>query len=176
MGIDYTEAYTSFHEENPKFMAGYSVCHYAPMIATLVEENHAQTLLDYGSGKGYQYLARRIHDVWGGILPHCYDPGVRQLSEKPIGQFDGIICTDVLEHIAEDDLDDVLLEIKGYSARRPKHNSFIFLVIACRPAKKHFADGTNVHLTIKPPTWWNDRLKILRQSGLLIRVEYDEKR
>jgi hypothetical protein len=40
-------------------------------------------LLDYGSGKGYQYLARRYHERWGGLLPHCYDIGVQQLSPSP---------------------------------------------------------------------------------------------
>jgi hypothetical protein len=170
--IDYSDAYRTFHRENPKFFPGYSVCGYAPAIAELVVKTHAKRLLDYGCGKGYQYLVRRVHEQWGGILPHCYDVGVPQLAKRPEGVFDGVICTDVLEHIAEADVDDILADIFDFAAADTP--SFVFLVIACRPAKKSFADGTNVHLTVKPPEWWTQRIGQFRRDGVALRVEFDQ--
>src|SRR5690348_1646525 len=114
MKEDYAKLYTELHR-NEKAFAGYSLKSYVDDIALLVERHNPKSLLDYGSGKGYQYLQKRMHERWGGLLPYCYDVGVRQLSEKPQGLFDGVICTDVMEHIAEEDVDAVLDDIFGYA-------------------------------------------------------------
>lgn len=166
--MDYAKVYTQLHEENPKAFAGNSIKNYVHDIASLVHLFGAKTLLDYGSGKGYQYLKHRVHEHWGGILPYCYDVGVRQLSEKPEGTFDGVICTDVMEHIEEQDVDAVLRDIFGYS------NSFVFFCIACRAAKKKLPDGRNAHLTIQPPEWWEKKL-FEAAKGKMYAVVYDTK-
>lgn len=165
--IDYGKLYTAMHEDRPKLFAGDSLLHHVDAIAELVRETGAKTLLDYGSGKGFQYLAKRAHEAWGGILPVCYDVGVRQLSERPAGTFSGVICTDVLEHIAEEDVDGVLADIFSYA------ESFVFLAISCRPAKKFFPDGRNVHLTVKEPGWWDRKINRLERPGFSIQVSYD---
>lgn len=166
--MDYAAAYGAFHEARPKLFAGYSVCNYVADIAELVRQTEAKTMLDYGSGKGYQYLVRRVHEQWGGILPRCYDVGIPQLKERPEGVFDGVICTDVMEHIAETDLDEVLADVLGFAGR------FAFFAIACRAAKKTFPDGTNMHLTVRPAKWWRAKLATLERPGLIVRAAYDE--
>lgn len=145
------------HESGKRF-PGYSLGAYVESIAKLVEEHLPETgprrMLDYGSGKGYQYLARRYHERWG-ILPHCYDIGVQQLSAKPEGRFFGVICTDMLEHIEEPDLAPILDELIAYV--EPK--GFLFLGISCRPTRKKLPGGGDVHRTIKPPKWWIETIE-----------------
>jgi len=169
--MNYGDVYGSMHARNPKWFSGYSIKPYVEQIAGLVRDYGATRLLDYGCGKGYQYLQFRVMDAWGGLVPHCYDPGVRQLQRKPKGQFDGIICTDVMEHIEKADLPGTLAEIFGYASP----NAFAFFVVACRPAKrKRLPDGRDVHVTVKPPGWWDQQFAPFRREGLEIRVEYDE--
>ncbi len=170
--MKYRDVYGSIHERYPKWFSGYSIKSCVDDIAELVESHGSKRLLDYGSGKGYQYLGpMRVHERWGGILPHCYDPGVKQLRKKPDGLFDGIICTDVMEHIEEDDVPGVLASIFGYAAP----SAFVFFCIACRPAKrKRLPDGRDVHVTVKPPAWWGKRLEPFKRDGLTFRVVYDE--
>ncbi|MHB1086132.1 MAG: hypothetical protein ACYCZ0_00095 [Minisyncoccota bacterium] len=163
---DYAALYTEMHQ-NAKLFAGASIKDHVSAIADLVERTGAKTLLDFGSGKGFQYLAMRVHEAWGGILPTCYDVGVRQLSTKPTGVFDGVIATDILEHIAEEDVDTILADIFGYATR------FVFLVICCRPAKKLLPDGRNAHLCVKPPEWWDERISRHHRGEVIVKVAYD---
>lgn len=163
--IDYGKLYKQVHE-NQKALPGYTCCRYADRIAALVKQFQPETLLDFGCGKGYQYLGRRVHEQWGGLLPHCYDPGVRQLDAKPKGHFDGVICVDVLEHIAEPDLYNTIMDILCYA------KEFVFIAVSCRPSKKNFADGSNFHKTIKPPEWWEPRIK-KHANGVHIETAYE---
>jgi len=133
----------------------------------------AGRILDYGCGKGYQYLARRVHETWGGVLPHCYDVGIKQFSRRPEGVFEGIICTDMMEHIDEPDVDSVLADVFGFAAvDRP---AFAFLAISCAPSKKRdLPDGRNVHLTVQPPAWWAEKIARFERSGLILQVVYED--
>ena len=169
--MDYEKTYGQMHDAKARHFSGYSIKPYVSEIAALVYDRLPDRLLDYGSGKGYQYLALRVHEKWGGLLPVCYDPGVVQLRIKPTGQFSGIICTDVMEHIEEADVGAVLDDIFSYAA----NHGFVFLAIACRPARrKRLPDGRDVHVTIKSPVWWNNKLLKYQRDGLTIRAVYDE--
>lgn len=149
--MDYGAAYGQMHEAGKRF-PGYSLGAYVDSISALVSAHRPDRLLDYGSGKGYQYLARRYHERWGGLLPICYDIGVQQLATKPVGQFGGVICTDMLEHIETPDVPAILDELIGYVAA----GGFLFLGISCRPTRKKLPGGGDVHRTIEPPEWWWD--------------------
>ena len=171
--MDYAKVYGEMHAARPKAFSGFSIKHHVDAIAGLVAEIEPTRLLDYGSGKGYQYLALRVHERWGGMVPHCYDPGVRQLREKPEGQFQGVICTDVMEHIEEKDVSGILADIFGFVDLEAR--AFVYFCIACRPAKrKRLPDGRDVHVTIKPPAWWNRKIKPFERDWLTIRVVYDQ--
>jgi len=154
---------------NPKRFLGYSLKRNLEEIKKAVEENEPESLLDYGCGKGYQYLNRRYHEYWGGLLPHCYDPGVVGLNEKPERKFDGVICTDVLEHVPEKNVEEVLLDIFSYA------NSFVYLSICTRLARKTLPDGRNCHLTVKDEKWWNGvlaKVSLHSSTDLKIYVKY----
>jgi hypothetical protein len=159
------------HRRHQKWFSGQIDIENADAIAGLVEATGARRILDYGSGKGYQYLKDRIHERWGGILPHCYDVGVWQLRHRPTGLFDGVICTDVMEHIAEWDVEDVLADVFGLL--RVDAPTFAYFNIFCNPAGKTFPDGTNVHLTVKPPEWWEGCISKFSRDNLTIWTDYE---
>ena len=176
--MDYATIYQKIHEEKPKHWAGTTIRRHVDKIAALVLETHAKSLLDYGCGKGFQYLRDRVHDQWGGLLPHCFDVGVRQLSARPERRFDGVISTDMLEHVEEQDVEAIIADIVGFADRdRWRHsglNAFVFLSISCKPCKDIvLPDGRNGHICLKPPEWWRERINKHRAGGLIIETAFD---
>ena len=81
-----------------------------------------------------------VNDYWG-VKVTRYDPGLAAFSQLPPGQFDGVICTDVLEHCPEDDLPWIVNELFSFS-RRFVYGS-IFLVApptsGCQMARMRIA-------------------------------------
>jgi len=133
----------------------------AQRIKTLIDATGAQTLLDYGSGKGQQYDPKPIEipgqgrwdsviDYWGVDEVVCFDPAYPPYSEMPAGKFDGVISTDVLEHCPEDDVAWIVGEIFSFATK------FVFATIACYPARKRLPNGENAHCTIRPIQWWDE--------------------
>ena len=173
--LDYAALYSEIHgHANGKYYAG--KVRGLDAVVALVKKCRPRNLLDYGCGKGYQYLAARSHEVWGGLLPHCYDIGVRHLAKRPEGAFDGVICCDVMEHIEECDIGAVLDDIFGLVSTRVGRSppSFAYFHIACIPANaRALPDGRNVHLTVRPPEWWNERLNAYARAKLIIEARYD---
>lgn len=152
---------------NPKRFQGYSIKGHVQNIKDLVVTHGATSLLDYGCGKGMQYLKLRVHERWGGILPHCYDPGIKALSELPDGNFDGVICTDVLEHVPESEITGVVDELIG------KADRFLYASIDLEPARKHLPDGRNAHVLLKPEAWWLELFTDLsRDAGIDIHLAF----
>jgi len=130
-------------------------------IKELIIRTGAQTILDYGCGKGQQYGPQKIRDAsgqsWPSVIDYweidevvCYDPCHEPYRRLPKGKFDGVISTDVLEHCPEDDVPWIVDEIFGYAIR------FVFANVACYPARKRLPNGENAHCTIKPPEWWHE--------------------
>ena len=139
---------------------GASLPKQAPGIKRLIKATGAATILDYGCGKGQQYWPRRTADpdegveypdiksYWGVQAIQCYDPAYQPHNNLPAGKFDGVVCTDVLEHCPEEDIDWIIAELFGYATR------FVFATVACYPASKHLPNGENAHVTIRAPEWW----------------------
>jgi len=144
---------------------GRSLPKQAPAIKRLIKATGAATILDYGCGKGQQYWPRRIADpdegveypdiksYWGVQAIQCYDPGYQPYMQLPTGSFDGVICTDVLEHCPEEDIPWILGEQFGYATR------FVFANVACFPARKKLPSGGNAHCTIRPVKWWEEQIE-----------------
>lgn len=133
---------------NPKWFLGYSIKRHLQQLAELVESTGSKTLLDYGSGKGMQYLARRYHEAWGGILPACYDPGVLGLDQLPNGPFDGVICNDVMEHVPSHEVQATLRQVISLATK------FVFFGIATKGSHKTLPDGRDCHVTVRARAWW----------------------
>lgn len=136
------------------FFFGLSIVQHAKQIGDLVATTGAKTLLDYGSGRGDAFQAPfNIHKGWGVERPTLYDPAFATHDVLPPSgvKFDGVLCSDVLEHIPEDQVDAFVAELFDYST------GFVWASVCCRPAKKSFPDGTNLHVTVKPIDWWRRR-------------------
>jgi hypothetical protein len=91
-----------------------------------------------------------MQEYWGVESIRCYDPGYPPFSTLPEGRFDGVICTDVLEHCPEADLQWIVGELFGYA------RLFVFANIACYPAIKTLPNGENAHCTIRPLEYWRE--------------------
>lgn len=139
-------------------------------IRTMVKKFHAKTLLDYGAGKAKHYektvfnlpggrKVTGLRDLWELQEIRLYDPGYAPLAEYPTGVFDAVICTDVLEHIPEQDLDWVIGDLFGFA------QSFVYAGVANYPAGKLLPDGSNAHVTLKPAEWWRDKFQACRAAS-----------
>lgn len=128
-------------QENNKSWAGYDVVKYQPKIKDLVDRYGARTILDYGCGKGQQYTDPlpyagednwQTFDAYLGVTVYRYDPCVAGLETLPPAgtKFDGVICTQVLNSIPDDDLTWVAKQLESYA------DKFCFIGLNFqRPAK-----------------------------------------
>jgi hypothetical protein len=167
-----TGQYRQMHVEGERFLnirpeetfPGFSLPAQADRIKRLIDATGAQNILDYGSGKGRQYDLRSvqsadgrrhesIQEFWDVDYVQCYDPCYEPFNKLPEGRFDGVICTDVLEHCPEEDIAWIVDELFGYAER------FVFANVACYPAKKRLPTGENAHCTIKPLGWWREHIE-----------------
>jgi hypothetical protein len=160
--------YRKMHDD--AHFCGRSIYAHADRIAKLVKATGAQTILDYGSGKGRQYHEGRIQELWGGIWPTLYDPAVPGIDRRPEGTFDAVLCVDVMEHVPEDEIEETLADIRGYT------RFWSYFSIACEPAKKLLPDGRNVHVTIKPQAWWLARIGDAFRDGPKAHVHFDHRK
>lgn len=136
---------------------GYSVLPYAWRIRRLINMTGATSILDYGCGQGKQYDEIQVHQWWGVPVAR-YEPAVPRWSELPAGRFGGVVCTDVLEHVPEEQVDQVIADVLT------KAEHFVFFTACCRASTKSFPDGRNLHITLRPITWWWDRLRTVRAA------------
>lgn len=140
---------------------GVSLLPHVQRIKARIDQSGSRSVLDYGCGKGLQYTAVfqaeddpndmfTITGLWGLDRLYCYDPCYAPFSRLPSGRFDGVICTDVLEHCPEADVAWIVNELFSYADR------FLYANIACYPASKTLPNGENAHCTIQPPEWWRE--------------------
>lgn len=169
--VELLDLYSTMHQEGDPSLglppeqtfAGGRLGRLADLVKKLVTMFGAQTVLDYGAGKGLQYREAFISDdgqsfpdvgaYWGVESVTCYDPGYQPFSRLPEGRFDGVVCTDVLEHCPEEDLRWILHEMFAYATR------FVFGNIASYPAKKMLPNGENAHCTQQSHEWWESLIR-----------------
>lgn len=155
---------------------GQSLFAHVGFLRQLLQNFGARSVLDYGSGKAgtYDNTTFKLPDgskvvglknYWGVERIHLYDPGYEPHAVLPTDRFHAVICTDVMEHIPEQDLGWVIDELYGYAER------LLYACIATYPAKKMFPDGTNVHVTLHEPDWWVRRFDE-RKSAIDGSAEY----
>ena len=104
--------------------------------------------LDYGCGKAG--LADRINKIFKPeVVEIClYDPFIPRLDEEPNEMFDIITCSDVLEHVEIQCLENTLKHIKNHV------KYMVYFVIGLTDAKKELSDGRNAHITQHNAGWW----------------------
>ena len=111
----------------------------------------ADSILDYGAGQSQTgFMLRKTTGIRDVI---AYDPAVEGRDVKPERNFDVVVCTDVLEHVPEEELNEVLTDIWGYADMRA------IFVIAFGPAGEILPNGENAHCTVHDKDWWAAKLK-----------------
>src|SRR5690606_29055067 len=158
--------YTRMHSEGDdaadipagEMFDGRSLGIHISTIRSLLKKVEARTLLDYGAGKAKHYetsefslpdgrKVRGLRELWNLEQVRLYDPGYAPHAGYPAGVFDAVICTDVLEHIPEQDLDWVISDLFGFAQR------LVYAGVANYPAGKLLPDNSNAHVTLKPAEW-----------------------
>lgn len=119
---------------------------YADAVRLWATDLGCASILDYGCGKS---TLRRAMVDWPDFRE--YDPAVPGKDAKP-QPADMVVCTDVMEHIEPQFLDEVLEDIHSLAVRG------VFFVVATGPAKKVLADGTNAHKIIQDERFWLPRM------------------
>lgn len=104
-----------------------------------------RSILDYGAGGGTLKKAMEAQ-AWPGTITE-YDPAIDGINALPSAA-DLVTCTDVLEHIEPEKLQDVLEHIHRLSRRAS------YLTISTQASHKILRDGRNAHLIVEPPAWW----------------------
>ena len=152
------EEYKAMHNISDGMFNGRSLLKFVDIIKSYLKKNKCTSVLDYGSGKGILYtkdfnvltkeITEPLPEYWELDSYYLYDPAYEQHSSLPDDKFDAVICTDVLEHIPEDDLGWVLEEIFSRAKK------MVFLNVACFPALKKLGDGSNAHVSIFSTENW----------------------
>lgn len=119
---------------------------WANHVRSFYHDIGAQTVLDYGCGRG------TLKQALEGIDVREYDPGIIGKDKVPLRPVDLVVCTDVLEHIEPDKIGAVLVHIRSLALKG------VFLNIALDAAKEKLPDGRNAHLLQMKPDWWEDQL------------------
>jgi len=117
----------------------------APTVKKIFEDSKFISISDYGAGK--KNLEKKLLELGlKNFEYYPYDPVFPEYGSAK--EADIVCCIDVLEHIEEVYLSNVLDELKIITIKLG------FFTIATRPASKFLKDGRNAHLIQKPASWW----------------------
>lgn len=144
----YISEYKILHQEKDSF--GASCIKQLNYITLIIDYIKPKKVLDFGCGKGT--LIKELSSVYPDIVFDGYDPAVSEFENLPEGEYDLVICTDVLEHIPENNLKNVVKKIKEYSSR-------VFFQLHHSKASQILPNGENAHVTVKPPLWYEKLFK-----------------
>lgn len=145
MFVKYIDDYKQIHKSKKYGTSGVAIVD--RLVKTMGDD--VESLLDYGAGQcEVAHFVRKLT----GIQTTAYDPAVEWRSVRPRGKFDVVLCTDVLEHVPEEELKSVLEDIFQYT------KNYAVLGINMTEAIEILPCGDNAHCTIKPKEWWFERI------------------
>lgn len=131
-----------------------------PTLLTLINEYRLTSVLDYGCGSGHKKIWESLKAMCPSLKTYRpYDPYSKQPEIRnypPAGsRFDLVSCTDVLEHLLIEDLEDVLTDLLFCT------NKMLYLTICLSHAGKMVVDANgedlynqSLHTIVKPKDWW----------------------
>jgi SAM-dependent methyltransferase len=159
--------------ECARYNAAWATGNYIPLVGifytrALTRQGYfggCRNLLDVGCGSG---VSVRYHREISGIEAYGIDfasPAVETWKKCGVDKFcsvasaedipfkddtfDMVTCTDVLEHVPEENVPRVFAEMFRVGRNR------FFFTVALEPAQEKMPhDGTEPHICLKPPEWW----------------------
>lgn len=121
------------------------------LIGLYAQIRRPVTMIDYGSGPGLLKDALDKALKCADVLN--YDPFHPRWREMPEpGMADVVTCMDVMEHVEEECVDNVI----DWIADRSRYGAIFKIDLG--PAIKNLPDGRNAHITLKSDAWWRQRL------------------
>jgi len=141
--------YVTLYKEKPSYRR-VIVPEYFKQACLFIDFLKPKSILDYGCGGGA--LIDAIQKKYPAIICYKYDPAIAGIDFLPIDKVDMVINIDVLEHIAENNIEKIIEEISKLSK-----NAFFGLHHAL--ATEILPNGKNAHCTVKPPEWYYNAAK-----------------
>ena len=140
---------------------GRGIIRHVSSIQKLAQATRSKSVLDFGSGKGEQYvedlrtkdgevIASSLHEYWGVDEIACYDPGVRDDTSMLARCYDGVVATNVLDHLPEEDLPWILDQVFSMATK------FVYANMSEYAANAWLPNGENARVTRRPVEWWVD--------------------
>ena len=123
--------------------------HVSLLAGQIVKKAGSVSVLDYGCGM--RTLEHALPPI-GGMTVQNYDPCIEGLDERP-EPADLVVCTDVLEHVEPECLENVLNDLQRVTKK------LIFLAVSTRKAQKTYSDGQNAHKIVEDQEWWRPKLR-----------------
>lgn len=151
---EYLELNKELHARNP--MYGTSSDYTNMAVYDLITSCDYRSILDYGAGKQKleAYIMNRLlndpHTKGIDYKFTSYDPAIPDIDTLP-KEYKGadlVVCTDVLEHVEPECLQEVIGDIY-YNTKK-----CAFFLIHLGSAKKTLADGRNAHLIQETSNFW----------------------
>ncbi len=121
-----------------------------PGLQDLVTAVEARTILAYGLSQG-----RDGHGASGVRICHPtgqtvarYALAFSPVTEQPSGRFDGVVCTEVLEYLPDEDVPWVIDELFRHAGR------FVYATVTIYSRTQVLADGTSLQNRPCNQSWW----------------------
>lgn len=131
---------------------------HANPVMDIAMKMDAYNILDYGAGQGK--LKETIDAANAGYVVTEYDPAIIGKEAIP-SPTEFVACTDVLEHIEPEKIDNVLNHIFSLMLKGG------YFVISLCETKVWLPDGRNAHLLIKPVDWWLQKLLAYKNFNII---------
>ena len=156
------ELYKQMHKNAPSY--GATGGRYIHRVIEHIEKYKPETILDFGCGKGCLKNALKMKQ----LEIDEYDPAIKGKEKILKDKYDLIITTDVLEHLYEEEIEQVCKEFLSLSPET------MFHVICTRKADALLPDGSNAHKTVKPIEWWKQKMEsYLNYRALVVKNPAD---
>ena len=174
--FDNTKYSSDYYEDGlKKKLSGYEHYHYIPTRSfpeaiEICERFDFKTAIDFGCAKGFlvhtlRQLGKEAYgeDISDYALSNCHPPAKPYLSFPNGNKADLIICKDVMEHMYENEVDEILSFLKN------KCEKEILLIIPLGDdntfrIREYEVDIT--HVTKKDEDWWINKI---RDSGFRLK-------
>ena len=108
----------------------------------LTQSLEVRSVVDFGCGR-----SKDIEKLWPNASHAFYDPAIPGIDTLPDGTFSLGYCTQVMEHIPEEEVPALLEKMR-------KLSPWWVMTIHTRPANQILPNGENAHCTQRGQGWW----------------------